>query len=136
MKRIAMISLLIGISVTHAQADYFRYSYYDTIRPHGHKRPDAVGEANIRLCDERAGVQNGSVSPAYKRCMRELGYRYVSRRLIRAPEQDSPDDSSSDSSPPTDTFPEPSRGDTTNLPPDATVTIPTFDQNTGAPLPP
>jgi hypothetical protein len=137
MKRISMISLLIGISVTHAQADQFVYTYYDTIRPHGHKRPDAVGEANIRLCDERAGIHQDA-TPAYKKCMRELGYRYVSRRLVRTPEllQDSPDDSSSDSSPPTDTFPEPSRGDTTGLPPDATVTIPTFDQNTGAPLPP
>jgi hypothetical protein len=101
MKRTFVILSLLCISVPHAQADHMVYTYHDTIRPHGHKRPDAVGEANIRLCDERAGVQYGSVSPAYKRCMRELGYRYVSRRLVRTPEplQDAPDD---DSSPPAD----------------------------------
>jgi len=95
MKRISMILLLIGMSVTHAHADHIEYTYHDTIRPHGHKRPDAVGEANIRLCDERTGIHEGA-TPAYKKCMRELGYRYVSRRLVRTPEplQEAPDEES------------------------------------------
>jgi hypothetical protein len=98
MKRTLVIVSLLCISVTHAQADHVVYTYHDTIRPHGHKRPDAVGEANIRLCDERPGIHQGA-TPAYKKCMRELGYRYVSRHLVRTPEplQESPDD---DSSPP------------------------------------
>jgi hypothetical protein len=72
------------------------YTYHDTIRPHGHKRSDAVGEANARLCDERTGVYHRPTA-AYKRCMRELGWRYVSRRLVKThePVQQSPDDDSS-----------------------------------------
>jgi hypothetical protein len=95
MKRTLAVLSLLCISAPYAQADHMEYAYHDTIRPHGHKRPDAVGEANIRLCDERTGVYHGATA-AYKRCMRELGYRYVSRRLVRtpAPLQESPDDDS------------------------------------------
>jgi hypothetical protein len=128
MKRISMTLLLIGLSVTHARADHIEYTYHDTIRPHGHKRPDAVGEANIRLCDERTGIHEGA-TPAYKKCMRELGYRYVSRRLVRTPEplQESPDE---DSYPPPVDVDTPSPTplpDTTPVPPIVLDPVPSPD---------
>src|ERR1700686_5407248 len=84
MKRIAIIvaAVLLG-NVVSAQADQSTFHWYDTIRPHGHKRSDAIGEANVNTCNARAGIQYETVSPAFKECMRGLGYRYMSTTVKR-----------------------------------------------------
>ena len=128
MKRTLIILALLGGSAPYAQADHIVYTYHDTIRPHGHKRPDAVGEANIRLCDERTGIHEGA-TPAYKKCMRELGYRYVSRRLVRTPEplQESPDDDSPTPPPDIDMPSPPPLVDVTPAPPIVLEQVPSPD---------
>jgi len=67
MKRIAIIvaAVLLG-NVVSAQADQSIFHWYDTIRPHGHKRSDAIGEANVNTCNARVGIQYETVSPAFK----------------------------------------------------------------------
>ena len=71
--------------VVSAQADQSIFHWYDTIRPHGHKRSDAIGEANVNTCKARVGIQYKTVSPAFKECMRGLGYRYVYTTAKRTP---------------------------------------------------
>lgn len=132
MKRIFFVAAVLFSTAAHA--DQMVYKYYDTIRPHGHKRSDAIGEANINFCNERAGIQYGAVSSAYKKCMRVLGYRYLSSHLERTPEPLPEAESDYTPTPALETHTPDSN--LSELPPDATVTIPTFDQNTGAPLPP
>jgi len=127
MKRTLIMLVLLGGSVTHAQADHMLYTYRDTIRPHGHKRPDAVGEASIQLCNERLGVQYLEASAAYKRCMREQGYRYVSKRLVRTPEPLQPDDDSSPVSVDVDTPSPTPLPDTTPVPPIVLDPVPSPD---------
>jgi hypothetical protein len=86
MKRIAIIvaAVLLG-NVVSAQADQSIFHWYDTIRPHGHKRSDAIGEANVNTCNARVGIQYETVSPAFKECMRGLGYRYLYTTVKRTP---------------------------------------------------
>jgi hypothetical protein len=85
MKRILVVSALLVMSAGQASADHMLYNFYDTIRPNGHRRPDAVGEAASHQCDARFGVQYLSASAGYRKCMRSFGYRYVSKQLVRTP---------------------------------------------------
>ena len=54
MKHVFIVAVLLFITAAHA--DQMIYKYHDTIRPHGHKRSDAIGEANINFCYESVGV--------------------------------------------------------------------------------
>lgn len=92
MKRILVISALLALSAGQASADHMVYTFHDMIRPHGHRRPDAVGEAAAQQCDATFGIQYLSASADYRQCMRSLGYRYVSKHRVRTPGAPSQDD--------------------------------------------
>lgn len=85
MKRFLITSAVLLSTIANASADQLDTYWYDTIRPSGHKRSDAIGAANVNTCNERAGVQTESVSLAYKECMRSLGYRFRYARTKHTP---------------------------------------------------
>ena len=78
MKRLLVAGALMFATVLHANADQMVYRWYDTIRHNGHKRPDAIGNANRAKCDAEYGEQTAGLAPEYKACMERLGYRLVS----------------------------------------------------------
>jgi hypothetical protein len=103
-------ALFLGLA-SNAQARQYIDHYYDTIRPHGHKRSDAIDDANDRYCDHKVGVQSFDApdSTAYRQCMSSRGYRHLYTSVVRArhaatpPAEDSPQPDSApidNSSPP------------------------------------
>jgi hypothetical protein len=78
MKRIVIATALIFSTMMSAHADQMVYRWYDTIRPHGHKRPDAVGWASVATCNAEFGDADEGLPPGYKECMRRQGYRLLS----------------------------------------------------------
>jgi len=84
MKRIVIVAALLVSAVVQAHADRLTVRWYDTIRPHGHKRPDAVGMAAVSACNQRVGEPDqGYIPEAFKDCMRGFGYRFLSDTLHR-----------------------------------------------------
>jgi hypothetical protein len=83
MKRSLIVFALLLGATANAHADQMVFHFYDTIRPHGHKRDDAIGQANIDSCIAKVGVQYEHASAAYKECMRGLGYIWMSDTLQR-----------------------------------------------------
>jgi hypothetical protein len=55
MKRLLIATALICSTALSAHADQMVYRWYDTIRHNGHKRPDAIGNANTAKCDAEYG---------------------------------------------------------------------------------
>jgi hypothetical protein len=80
-KRLIVAAAMVVCVPLSAQADHMVYTYYDMIRPGGHKRPDTIGNANVATCNAQVGVQTGRVSDAYTACMRGLGYRLTSEYM-------------------------------------------------------
>lgn len=65
--------------------------YRDTIRPHGKPRSDATYQASLDYCYGKTGAdRNGADTPAFKKCMRSVGYKWQYTRLIRTPEAPAP----------------------------------------------
>ena len=85
MKRALIAGAIVLATVLNAHADQMVYRWYDTIRPHGHKRPDAVSYANLARCNAQFGEQTDGLSPAFKACMESQGYRLVSANLRGTP---------------------------------------------------
>jgi hypothetical protein len=81
MKRIILAGIVLFSLTASASADQLIIRWYDTIRPHGQKRPDAVGEAAVEHCNQTFGVQYDYVSRAFKACMARQGYRFMSARM-------------------------------------------------------
>jgi hypothetical protein len=53
------------------------------IRPHGHKRSAAIGNANIEFCYRKNGLTRYQVdTQAFKDCMMTRGYRWVSTTAV------------------------------------------------------
>ncbi len=88
MKRLIVAGVLILSGVLNAQADQFVVRWYDTIRPHGHKRANSVGQAALAHCNAAVGAYTTNVSPAYRTCMAGEGYRLMSARMRRTPISD------------------------------------------------
>jgi hypothetical protein len=63
-------------SVLDVHAGQMVYKRYDTIRMNGHKRPDAVGNANLAKCNAQFGEQTDGLSPEFKACMESQGCRH------------------------------------------------------------
>jgi hypothetical protein len=78
MKRTLIATALILSTVMSAHADQMVYRWYDTIRPNGNKRPDAVGLASVAKCNAEYGVADEGLPPGFDGCMRRQGYRLVS----------------------------------------------------------
>jgi len=85
MKRLVIAGVIVLASVLSAHAGQMEYKWYDTIRPNGHKRPDAVSYANLATCNARFGEQTDGLSPEFKACMEGQGYRLVSARMHGIP---------------------------------------------------
>jgi hypothetical protein len=87
MKRIIIAGLLLAWSTNMAAADHVSVVWYDTIRTHGQKRPDDIGDANVERCNLQFGdVRSMTIPKAYRKCMTDQGYKFVSIRLIRNPQ--------------------------------------------------
>ncbi|WP_338692060.1 hypothetical protein V5279_38100 [Bradyrhizobium sp. 26S5] len=85
MKRIVIVAALLMSAAVQAHADQLTVRWYDTIRPHGHKRPNAVGMAAVSACNQRLGEPDqGYIPEAFKDCMRGFGYRFMSDTLKRS----------------------------------------------------
>src|SRR5262245_31367912 len=85
MKRVITVGAIVLASVLNAHAGQMEYKWYDTIRPNGHKRPDAVSYANLAKCNVQFGEQTDGLSPEFKACMESQGYRLVSARMHGIP---------------------------------------------------
>lgn len=85
MKRIFIAGTIILCAVLNAHAGQMVYKWYDTIRPNGHKRPDAIGNANLAKCNAQYGEQTDGLSPEFKACMESMGYRLISARMHGIP---------------------------------------------------
>jgi hypothetical protein len=80
------MSAMLLTSVVGAQANHYNVIYHDLIRPNGHPRAAAIGNANLEACFSQTGDSRvRSDSPGMKRCMAAHGYRWVSTRLVRDP---------------------------------------------------
>jgi hypothetical protein len=85
MKRFLVVAALLVSTVVNAQADQLVVRWYDTIRPHGHKRSAVIGRANVEHCNQAIGRPDGSISSAYEACMQDLGYQLMGADLKRSP---------------------------------------------------
>jgi hypothetical protein len=83
MKRAVIAGVLLIGAVATAQANHLDIKWHDTIRPGGHMRSNAIGQANVNYCNRTVGIQYTRVSAAYKACMQRLGYRFVSAKWVR-----------------------------------------------------
>ena len=124
MKRtITAVLLLLGAIAT-AQAGTAE-QYRDMIRPHGHKRPNAVLQAASRACYAKTGASRYRLdTPAFKQCMLGHGYRWLYTYTVRAR-------SNGVSIPDSPTYPD-------NTPPAAPTPAPVQpppDPTTGMPIP-
>jgi hypothetical protein len=69
-----------------AQADTAIQTYHDQIRPNGHARSDATYEAALDFCSQQTGGKRTfHDTPAFQKCMRGRGYRWLSLRVERGP---------------------------------------------------
>jgi hypothetical protein len=87
MKRTIIVTALMLGSLSPAFATT-RYvmQYHDTIRPNGHKRSKAVGDAALAACFSQTGLSRyAAASPAFKDCMKNHGYQWVSTKLVQDP---------------------------------------------------
>jgi hypothetical protein len=84
MKRILITTALLLGTALGAQA-HTNDTYYDTNRPHGHPRSDAIFQTALDACYGRTGASRFSAdTPAFKQCMLGRGYRWESVRIVRS----------------------------------------------------
>jgi hypothetical protein len=61
-------------------------TFRDIIRPNGHKRSDAVGDAALNLCYRRTGLSRYEAdTQTFKDCMLTQGYQWVSTKQVSVP---------------------------------------------------
>jgi hypothetical protein len=69
-------------------------TWRDTIRPHGHTRGRPVHDAALNACYDQTGLpRDAAVTRAFKDCMKNRGYRWVSTKLVKNPRSTPNDDS-------------------------------------------
>jgi hypothetical protein len=84
MKRVVLVSILLLASTAGAHADYLQSNYYDTIRPHGKPRSNAIHQADINDCYARTGLaRTAGPTPDFKQCMLSHGYRFQNLRNVQ-----------------------------------------------------
>jgi hypothetical protein len=94
MRRAIIISGLLLCSLSHAYATtHYEMNYRDTIRPHGHKRSDAVYNSALDFCYSQTGLSRDDAdTQAFKDCMKGRGFRWLSTRVVRDPPSRQKDD--------------------------------------------
>ena len=87
MQRALLIAAMVLGSVSAAAAtSHYQTTYYDTIRPNGQSRREAVYNAALDDCYSRTGAaRNSNDPPAFRACMATHGYRWKSVRLVQDP---------------------------------------------------
>jgi hypothetical protein len=78
LKRALIVTALILCSFSPAFASYhYEMRYHNTIRPNGHERSKAVGDAALDACfSQTCLARNAPASPAFKDCMKDHGYQW------------------------------------------------------------
>jgi hypothetical protein len=80
------VAILAIAMVSNASASTHGVStYYDTIRPHGHARSDAVYNRAVNACYSSSGQSRTAINdtPAFKRCMLSFGYRFENTQVVQ-----------------------------------------------------
>ena len=91
MKTTALIlsALLIGLASSASASTHGESTYRDLIRPHGQPRSDAIYDAAVSGCYAQAHESRTAIydTPAYKACMLQRGYRFLSTKVVQDPER-------------------------------------------------
>ena len=86
MKRIILTAVLLFGATLGAHADTAIQTYHDVLRPNGHKRSEAIFQADLATCSRQTGGKRVyHDTPAFKQCMRGRGYTWMSLRIERTP---------------------------------------------------
>jgi hypothetical protein len=92
MKTLAKLTLVIatlatGLASSASASTHGESTYYDTIRPHGHPRSDAIYNAGVNACYRSSGQSRTAVhdTDAFKSCMLSRGYRFQYTDVVQDP---------------------------------------------------
>ena len=63
---------------------HYDIAFYDTLRPNGHKRSQAVGKAIAYSCYSQTGSSpEAAPTQAFKDCMKAQGFRWMSTKFVQ-----------------------------------------------------
>jgi hypothetical protein len=92
MKTLAKLTLVIatlatGLASSASASTHGESTYYDTIRPHGHPRSDAIYNTSVNACYRSSGQSRTAVhdTDAFKSCMLSRGYRFQYTDVVQDP---------------------------------------------------
>ena len=87
MKRAIIVAALVLSSLAPAVATtHYETKYHDTVRPNGRPRSSAVYNSALDLCYAQTGLSRDEKdTPAFKSCMKDRGYQWLSTKLVRDP---------------------------------------------------
>ena len=92
MKTLTKLTLVIavlatGLASSVSASTHGESMYYDTIRPHGHPRSDAIYNASVNACYRSSGQSRTAVhdTDAFKSCMLSRGYRFQYTNIVQDP---------------------------------------------------
>jgi hypothetical protein len=92
MKTLTKMTLVIavlaaGVASSAGASTHGESMYYDTIRPHGHPRSDAIYNASLNACYRSSGESRTAVhdTDAFKSCMLSRGYRFEYTNVVQDP---------------------------------------------------
>jgi hypothetical protein len=79
--------LATGLASSAVASTHGESTYYDTIRPHGHPRSDAIYNASVNACYRSSGESRTAVhdTDAFKSCMLSRGYRFQYTNVVQDP---------------------------------------------------
>jgi hypothetical protein len=87
MKKVIIAAAVVFGSLSPALASsHYEFTWHDNIRPDGKPRSDAVFDGALNGCYAQTGLSRDvDVTPAFKDCMKNGGYSYVSEKLVQDP---------------------------------------------------
>jgi hypothetical protein len=82
---LAVAIFAIGMASSASASVHGVSTYYDTIRPHGHPRSDAIYNAAVNACYDAARESRTALhdTPAFKTCMLSRGYRFENTQVVQ-----------------------------------------------------
>jgi hypothetical protein len=80
-------ALLVGFASSAYASSHGETTYRDLIRPHGQPRSDAIYDAAVNGCYAQTHESRTALydTPAYKACMLQKGYRFLSTKVVQDP---------------------------------------------------
>jgi hypothetical protein len=92
MKTLTKMTLVVavlatGLASSAGASTHGESMYYDTVRPHGHPRSDAIYNASVNACYGSSGESRTAVhdTDAFKSCMLSRGYRFEYTNVVQDP---------------------------------------------------